>query len=77
MLMSFKILKIILSIFLFGCSNNLDANLNITSNIKEKLQRNETIKLTVNEKFDSIKIYSSSKLIYNFIDNSINNLEFK
>ena len=77
MLMSFKILKIILSIFLFGCSNNLDANLNITSNIKEKLQRNETIKLTVNEKFDSIKIYSSSKLIYNFIDNSINNLEFE
>ena len=63
MLMSFKIFQIILSVFLFGCNNNLDANLNITSNIKEKLQRNETIKLTVHEKFDSIKVYNSSKLI--------------
>ena len=77
MLMSFKILQIILFFFLFGCNNNLDANLNITSNIKEKLQRNETIKLTVHEKFDSIKVYNSSKLIYNFIDNSLNNLEFE
>ncbi len=76
MLMSFKILQIILFVFLFGCNNNLDANLNITSNIKEKLQRNETIKLTVHEKFDSIKVYNSSKLIYNFIDKSLNNLEF-
>ena len=33
--------------------------------------------MTIHEKFDSIKVYSSSKLIHNSINNSINNIEFK
>ena len=64
MTMSFKIFQNIVLLFLVGCGNVDNSNLDITSNKKNKMKLDETFILSINEVFDSIKIHSRDKIIY-------------
>ncbi|MDA9356772.1 glutaminyl-peptide cyclotransferase [Flavobacteriaceae bacterium] len=77
--MTFKIFQNILILFLIGCSSNENLNLNITSNIKNNMQLDETFNFSINEAFDSIKIYSRGKLINSTKNNELNstNIDLK
>jgi len=79
MIMTFKIFQNILILFLIGCSSNENLNLNITSNIKNNMQLDETFNFSINEAFDSIKIYSRGKLINSTKNNELNstNIDLK
>jgi glutamine cyclotransferase len=74
MKMTFKIIQNILLLILVGCGNNSDGNLKITSNITKTIKSNEVVKISVSEPFDSINIFSSSKLIYRTVDSTLNNI---
>ena len=65
MIMTFKILQNFLLLFLISCGNVEDSNLDITSNKKNTMKVDETLVLSINEAFDSIKIYNRDKIIYN------------
>ena len=58
MIMTFKILQNFLLLFLISCGNVEDSNLDITSNKKNTMKVDETLVLSINEAFDSIKIYN-------------------
>ena len=64
MTMSFKIFQNIVLLFLVGCGNVDNSNLDITSNKKNKMKLDETFILSINEVFDSIKIHNRDKIIY-------------
>ena len=72
--MTFKIIQNILLLILVGCNNSIDGNLKITSNITNTIKSNEVVKISINEPFDSIKIFNSNKLIYSSINNTLNNI---
>lgn len=74
MRMTFKIIQNILLLILVGCSNNYDDNLKITSNITNTIKSNEVVKISVDEPFDSINIFSSNKLIYSTVNSTLNNI---
>ena len=64
MTMTFKIFQNIVLLFLVGCGNVDNSNLDITSNKKNKMKLDETFILSINEVFDSIKIHNRDKIIY-------------
>jgi len=64
MTMSFKIFQNIVLLFLVGCGNVDNSNLDITSNKKNKMKLDETFILSINEVFDSVKIHNRDKIIY-------------
>ena len=72
--MTFKIIQNILLLILVGCNNNIDSNLKITSNITNTIKSNEIVKISINEPFDSIKIFNSNKLIYSSVNSTLNNI---
>ena len=65
MIMTLKIFQNFLLLFLINCGNVENSNLDITTNLKNKMKIDETFVFSINEASDSIKIFNRGSLIYN------------
>lgn len=65
MIMTLKIFQNFLLLFLINCGNVENSNLDITTNLKNKMKIDETFVFSINEASDSIKVFNRGNLIYN------------
>ena len=65
MIMILKIFQNFLLLFLINCGNVENSNLDITTNLKNKMKIDENFVFSINEASDSIRVFNRNNLIYN------------
>ncbi len=75
MIMILKIFQNFLLLFLINCGNVENSNLDITTNLKNKMKIDENFVFSINEASDSIKVFNRNNLIYNSKNRDKKNIE--